>query len=1560
MCFVTIPANEAALNWSRMMADKHETHLERLRKVLLALDPTGPTGFEGLLAKVLGRITGQTFRLAGSGSQHGIDGEAHDDQAHISFEGKLYSGSINKNELLGKIPELIASSDTPDLWVVAATIEIKTQLSATLRLATERSGICLLQLDWPPSIPLPPLAVACAAAAQDTAAFLKKHVANGAKVVAVESAIDAIRTHPDFDRALGDLRAELDAPTLGLSIAKRANIEWLTQALSDRKRARQLFGQSLAPMARMAFTPLERAELRREIQKRVFGAADGSIVAICGGEGTGKSWLFAQSWLAQADRPLTLLVSAADLRGDIVASDAREFLIRELIRQTGDERTSLTERRWQRRLAQWESCPKSDSPNLVVCIDGLNQRPDFAWSRWLDGLSYLLERIGGMLVVSTRPGHFNSRLRDALVSPLHVITVKEWSNSELSELLMQRGIKLETLNDRVVNTLRNPRVLAIAFELLEEAQIQGFEELSVERLLFDHIRKSAQEGNLPETPATFLSRLSAHADEIKNRVMAQQREDQLVFESADFIGAPRYELSSDLMAVSAGRFFKLLPDDPNLYELTDDGLVLALGLSIIKALQKSERAGKHVIEELDIILEPVAALDKTAEAVFAGLLVASIDDSCSDTIRSALICSYLRLQNISEDSYPAFATVARNSTNASMLALYELSTSSFHVEHADWLTAALCDQRLNDECWPIMVEHLHRWLKQYSLDPTLQLHNTHGRKAEEVAQEREKRERELHERVEGLTSAELDFLKRKMEESEGGASSALAKSAFTLMAGMPLRDFGESLVAWAYGQSLNSTYHSPYDEFMFLIRFNNADWQETRSALLAHSKFLQAQDASRTAKWALVHILRATGTKEDASAEKLLVEELTADREKWEGWRRIETYCAVDPCDPDSKCPDNMAETAVKYQNIDLSKVLAHQAMGVEDHFLEDARPGVARFAPEIAVAVHRALIRSVLSSADETPVFRLLSMRGMSALVSDDDVPLLIEMAKKFSGPFEKAERESRDSWIRGQDALLMAFPRLSGPEQLELLMSLPMHGPPLLDLADVLKPGDPSRLEHALDRAVQSDDSDFQLNILMVAGYSDTPLTDRSLTSTRQLAASAKSSVRAQAMEVLRHVEDEEFLHAHARGSWSAEKLHEREHYFERWFGAKLLALAVSRGLLGIEEALNRIAPEHHWFLAPTDDAAHQKALARRLDASVTRMLEIALPPNAPLVEQNLAKDRKAFEPPLLSLVEEEKELGIDEFFKRMSESDEEFDSRQERGWKAYEEFEAALTKDKARLIVEHSNSTVIKACLESAPETVRGWAEQFLQLPDQKLRRIYNFGLVVAQVLSSEDSDLAYRLFRRLEGANSFVRTVYGLASVPLEALSVWNSADNEQMDGLRSQRLDQAATDQALSVEIIAANMAGKGSFLQRYAQDQIAREEPVKVARGLMVYGLGIETEEATQALSDHVSQEGLIGVAGKAALYAYERNRWAQHWFSEMCAAQNSEDFWRFSGLFLKIVDARYELWGKDVTQREVPAQSYLHSIRSKIERRIKKWQSEREKKLFGYKAPGPVFISYR
>ena len=78
------------------------------------------------------------------------------------------------------------------------------------------------------------------------------------------------------------------------------------------------------------------------------------------------------------------------------------------------------------------------------------------------------------------------------------------------------------------------------------------------------------------------------------------------------------------------------------------------------------------------------------------------------------------------------------------------------------------------------------------------------------------------------------------------------------------------------------------------------------SALLQEMDVFRQKDTSRTGKWALVTLLRSTGDPEDAEQARVLTEDLTSDQDPPYRWRRVEDYCATDPCDPTSERPDNM------------------------------------------------------------------------------------------------------------------------------------------------------------------------------------------------------------------------------------------------------------------------------------------------------------------------------------------------------------------------------------------------------------------------------------------------------------------------------------------------------------------------------------------------------------------------------------------------------------------------------------------------------------------------------
>src|SRR5690606_32031160 len=122
--------------------------------------------------------------------------------------------------------------------------------------------------------------------------------------------------------------------------------------------------------------------------------------------------------------------------------------------------------------------------------------------------------------------------------------------------------------------------------------------------------------------------------------------------------------------------------------------------------------------------------------------------------------------------------------------------------------------------------------------------------------------------------------------------------------------------------------HDASDDYRALLRFNGADWAETRTALLAALQRLNGDDASETLKWTRVEVLRGTSTLGDAEEEAVLVEELTADRERRERWRLVEDYSPSDPCDPGSVQEGDLARVLTELDALEVDKVSSGRWVG--------------------------------------------------------------------------------------------------------------------------------------------------------------------------------------------------------------------------------------------------------------------------------------------------------------------------------------------------------------------------------------------------------------------------------------------------------------------------------------------------------------------------------------------------------------------------------------------------------------------------------------------------------
>ncbi|WP_155888120.1 hypothetical protein, partial [Cupriavidus sp. WS] len=500
--------------------------LADLKGAILALEATGVTGFEGFVRVTLTALTGIPFRLAASGLQGGMDGDAALRSDAVSFEAKRYSGNIQRNEILAKIADLARKRGAPDrLWVLGATTEINAQLATAVREVGEQNAISTLILDWTVDL-LPLLAVAVVAAGNPAIAFLVAHCDPKPDREKLNKTFRYIREHPNFDGLLKKLQSNLNVSSLAVARSIVINMAWRAASFGSENIARERLGQALAIGAQLELPPLRTTE--RDMVK--IGLTLGQSIVLSGGEGHGKSWLAAQIC---CDHEGIALFASAEQFGGASQENLDEYLVELLIKQTGDVSDEAIRLRWRHRLAAWRSQPPASS--LLVIVDGINQRQDFRWDRILNGLQQRLQAIGGSLIVTVRPQFWQKTVAPGLTFKPTQIDVPEWSPGERDQLLVHYGVSLEWLDSATLQTLRNPRLLGVAVATLPHRDSIAWKGLTTDRILMEHLRASQRENFEEETLLALTERLSTHARKVLERVRASLNEPPQNLNLSDFL-----------------------------------------------------------------------------------------------------------------------------------------------------------------------------------------------------------------------------------------------------------------------------------------------------------------------------------------------------------------------------------------------------------------------------------------------------------------------------------------------------------------------------------------------------------------------------------------------------------------------------------------------------------------------------------------------------------------------------------------------------------------------------------------------------------------------------------------------------------------------------------------------------------------------------------------------------------------------------------------------------------------------------------------------------------------
>lgn len=314
--------------------------------------------------------------------------------------------------------------------------------------------------------------------------------------------------------------------------------------------------------------------------------------------------------------------------------------------------------------------------------------------------------------------------------------------------------------------------------------------------------------------------------------------------------------------------------------------------------------------------------------------------------------------------------------------------------------------------------------------------------------------------VDGKAAYAADAVCFEAIREDSGSIAALTRFALTLIAGKPAAPFATALARWSFATALNPDIGAPHKEFRHLITFNRIDWSEAREAILSTCRIYEDIDVSDTGQWALVELLMATGDPDDASRAKVMIDKLTADRPSYR-WSLVEDYCATDPCDPKASKPENIGKTAVSYSAIDVSRLRLHMGSTSEDHFFEMARPGIARFEPQVGIEKHWELISHLLDRKGLPLRQSLFENRKHSALVTREHAERLVERLKAGIDRDDANPMSEKEWWIVAQYHLLLAFPLLSANEQIAALLSEHSGEYILVELLESAKALDDSRFD-------------------------------------------------------------------------------------------------------------------------------------------------------------------------------------------------------------------------------------------------------------------------------------------------------------------------------------------------------------------------------------------------------------------------------------------------------------------------------------------------------------------
>lgn len=1475
-----------------------------LHEVLRLWKPAaGPKGFEGLIAHALADLTGYTFRLARSGAQFGRDAATRKAPFSIAMEAKRYTESVPLQELVGKAALAAAVlADGIDLWALAATVEISEPTQRQLEEILDDQGITLLTLDWTET-GLPPLAVLLAVVRPAVVVWATP-LLDSSQLADLTAGLDNIAGDPGFDASLSELQMQLSPALLGLDAFRGKSGDWCEGTFASSKLAQRNFSQFLTPLetpALIADRPNVQTAIGAAVDTAAADVEGDSLVAVLGGDGSGKTWSVANWWLASDPRPI-LMLSVGRIADQLSETEEAVEMLARLAAHQDSRRDAPTVARWRRRLERWSKGAHTPG-RFIVLVDGLNETSGKPWAVIFRTLMPAVHSLGGVVVATCREGYWNRDVANRLPAYVTVVPVhiQNYDDHEFADVLGKNGVDSAALPPQLNHFMRNPRICALALILLP--QLSGIEDLSIDRLLLEYWRHRLRERDdlVGHNDEDFRDLLVRHAREYRERPGTDFDRNEWRSRSGASQRQDGRDLAHDLSDIEEGQFFD---GSTRRYQFREETLHFALGLLVADELGAAVRDGVEDLEEaLAGIIDPIRGFDTVADILTAAIAVATLDANYPRRGIAALAGGWMSLQNLGDEAFEDLVTyvVARPEP-------FIDAWEARHSERDDGRFLQLLLHAANrDSVAEAFKARMNRWLGTWS------------RRLPDYGDgpDRARRQAEHDGRVDArlarMTETERRFLAERCTELP--ASAGLASAAALFLYGRPLAEFASGIVAFAFVYTLAGNTHSPYEDLSWVVRLNRIDPTGVAAAVRSEIADFTRGEPSEHALEAAACALRLLGSLEAEQEAQALSPR--ADRVFYGNDR-------PDPLDPATEAPEGVEQLTERMAGLDAEQTWSGMWTTAEDHDLERNRNLLIRFDPAGFREILDTLARSVATRTD-MPLRQLgWHMPWLSQVMSEEAVAATRQRIADIA-EIPALVPDGDENFVTGM-LVEGVMPTLDAGQQLELLQSLPTRAPYYFRYAALAKPLSSAESAFRLDGVMDADPRILERTLLFLAS-STTDVTNELREMVAKCLASDDTEVSAAAAEFARSRNDAGLddvvmaLDAPPREdkSWRA--------------SAVRSAIASAIGRRGREDLVEKVPVEHLDWIAARLPAARDR-LADTIELIIDELVELLSvdEPRDAIIVLEVGEDPTETRMNMVDRGEKRPDdpiAAIEALNEEMSDaSGAKFANRRQLLSDQVERFMASLMSEGAIAFARRPYSIGLTELASAQRERYAGWLRTILGTDDHRpLRQLQNLGFALAQNYAEIDPDLAAKVLAHLWEVESHLVVQVGDAKHEFRHLALFAAAASPEIDGLRLDAYRSALDDREIERLTLAAVAAGADEWLDRFIDERLASDTAADYALAITTASFR-PANAHSDALLGRDWGRGFLGGAANAARARYERAAHAAHWFALAAGTNDHHERWHFMELGIASADRRqllspsprrdpaFRLVGGDMPQR--------------------------------------------